>query len=39
MSPGGAFVRRPGVRERERAVDRDAHGARVEQAPQFGETP
>nr|WP_035920659.1 hypothetical protein [Frankia sp. QA3] len=36
MPSGSAFVRGSGIRERERAVDRDADRARVEQAPQFG---
>src|SRR5882757_4144453 len=37
MPSGGAFVRRSGLRERKRAVDRDANRARVEQASQFSE--
>jgi hypothetical protein len=34
---GGAFVRRPGIRERKRAVDRDTDRARFEQVTHFGE--
>ncbi|APY84608.1 hypothetical protein A7J05_01475 [Streptomyces alfalfae] len=37
MSSGRALVRRLGLCERERAVDRDADRARIQQATQFSE--
>ena len=33
----GSFMGPPRIRQRERAVDGDAHGARIEQTPQFCE--